>query len=602
MNTQDPVRKGSARTLPAGDRLEEFEILQVIGEGGFGIVYLARDHLLHRDVALKEYMPAGFAERGESRTVSVASPRHEEAFEAGRRSFINEARLLAQFDHPALVRVHRFWEANGTAYMVMPYYRAPTLREVILRDGPRPEAWLRAWLAPMLEALKVLHDQGIYHRDVAPDNVLMLDGERPVLLDFGAARQVIGDATQNLTVILKPGYAPIEQYAIGDEARQGPWTDLYALAAVVRYCATGKAPPPAVSRILKDDMRPLAEVAAHPMSDAFCLTIDRTLSVHAADRPTSVAQLREWLSQGSPMAQAQGADADERYAATVMPTGRTYGLAAGVPDTAAPPATAQAGPRSIQVSPDAPRTPAGSAPLTDPLTPTTATTATTATTPLRSSRASLIAGAAALATLLAAAGVHFLRGDDAPVAGATRTSDSAQPMVRLLDLSTVIKGLLSAADPGWGVTMAPERTDLTIGQDKLKFTVTSSLPGYLHVLMIDADGKRLRQIFPNSIDSEHRIEGGVTMALPRPGWSLPASGPAGVAHLLAIVAPSPRDFSVVGLAHTSQGGGFDPSRAAQAWQEKGGRAFAGLAVDCQFAGSTCEAFGAAVVALEEKLR
>ncbi|MBK8763326.1 MAG: protein kinase [Burkholderiaceae bacterium] len=605
MNTSDSVRKGSTRTLPAGDRIEEFEILRVIGEGGFGIVYLARDHLLHRDVALKEYMPVSFAERGESRLVSVASPRHEEAFEAGRRSFINEARLLAQFDHPALVRVHRFWEANGTAYMVMPYYRAPTLREVILSGGPRPEAWLRAWLAPMLEALQVLHDQGIYHRDIAPDNVLMLDGERPVLLDFGAARQVIGDATQNLTVILKPGYAPIEQYAFGEGARQGPWTDLYALAAVTRYCATGKAPPPAVSRILNDEMRPLAELSAHPLSAQFSSAIDRALSVHADDRPASVAQFRESLGPVLPIPATPAQAEDERYAATVMPSGRTIGIQ---PRAALPPE----GPSPIEPVPrsgGSADTRALQAALTG------ASPAPVAAARTGPNRAPLIAAAGALALLVTAGGAHFLRGDPptpsvavsaasapapgAPAPGAAGGTDAAP---RPLDLSTVIKGLLSGADPGWRVALAVEQTVLKIGQDKLAFSVTSSLPGYLHVLMIDAEGRRLRQIFPNSIDAEHRVEGGAALALPRPGWSLAASGPPGVAHLLVVVAPSPRDFSVVGLAHPSQGGGFDAARAAQAWATRGGRAFAGLPVDCQFATATCDAYGVAVIALEEQAR
>ena len=609
--------KGSTRSLPAGDRLEEFEILGVIGEGGFGIVYLARDHLLHREVALKEYMPASFAERGDSRTVSVSSPRHEEAFEAGRRSFINEARLLAQFDHPALVRVHRFWEANGTAYMVMPFYRAPTLREVILSGGPRPEAWLRAWLDPMLAALQVLHDQGIYHRDIAPDNVLMLDGERPVLLDFGAARQVIGDATQNLTVILKPGYAPIEQYAFGEGARQGPWTDLYALAAVARYCATGKAPPPAVSRILNDEMRPLAEVSAHPLSEMFCLTIDRALSIHAPDRPASVAQFREWLGLGSPVPATMAPGDDDRYAPTVMPTGRTIAAQAGAQTQssrllAAQPASRPTG-QADTVAPH-PGPGVGAEPATGSVGQVTgfvaratasAAPATGSAGPARVSRTPVIAGAAVLAVLAIAAGAYFLRGD-APSAGvagqAAPPPGAADGVPRPLDLSTVVKGLLSGADPGWSVTLAAEQTVLKIGQDKLRFKVTSSLPGYLHVLMIDADGKRLRQIFPNAIDAEHRIEGGAALGLPRPGWSLAASGPPGVAHLLAVVAPSPRDFSVIGLAHPSQGGGFDAARAARAWQDKGGRAFAGLAVDCQFAGATCDTYGAAVVSLEEQSR
>ena len=223
----------------------------------------------------------------------------------------------------------------------------------------------------------------------------------------------------------------------------------------------------------------------------------------------------------------------------------------------------------------------------------------------------MIAGAAVLAGLLVVAATYFWRAGTPPAdsspavapggaAGGASTAGPAAGPVRPLDLSTVIKGLLSGADPGWGVTLAAERTVLRIGQDKLRFSVTSSLPGYLHVLMIDADGKRLRQIFPNSIDAEHRVDGGVAIALPRPGWSLAASGPPGVAHLLVVVAPSPRDFSVVGLAHPSQGGGFDAARAAQAWQDKGGRAFSGTAVDCQFAGATCDAYGAAVVSVQEQ--
>jgi serine/threonine protein kinase len=133
--------------LPVGTKLGEFEIIDLVGEGGFGIVYLAQDHSLHRKVALKEYMPASLASRGEDCSVSVRSERQRETFDIGLRSFVNEARMLAQFDHPALVKVYRFWEAHGTAYMVMPFFSGQTLQEALKARGEAPpEAWIRSIL------------------------------------------------------------------------------------------------------------------------------------------------------------------------------------------------------------------------------------------------------------------------------------------------------------------------------------------------------------------------------------------------------------------------------------------------------------------------
>ncbi len=175
--------------LPVGTRLAEFEILGLIGEGGFGIVYLAWDTQLRRNVALKEYMPASLASRHGHSEVTVRSERHEEAFVAGLKSFVNEARMLAQFDHPALVKVHRFWEANSTAYMVMPYYEGTTLKDA-LRQMPAPpsEALLLNLLGPLVDALGALHRAQCFHRDISPDNIIILkDSGRPVLLDLGAA-------------------------------------------------------------------------------------------------------------------------------------------------------------------------------------------------------------------------------------------------------------------------------------------------------------------------------------------------------------------------------------------------------------------------------
>jgi serine/threonine protein kinase len=282
--------------LPLGTHLGEFEITGLVGEGGFGVVYLAHDHVLERKVAVKEYMPSALATRGESNTVVVRSARQEEPFQAGLRSFINEARLLARFDHPSLVKVYRFWTANGTAYMVMPFYEGITLKATLKGlASPPDEAWLKNILRPLLDALALLHDDHCYHRDIAPDNILMLDDMQPLLLDFGAARRVIGDLTHDLTAILKPGYAPVEQYADTASMKQGPWTDIYALAAVVYFAIIRKTPDPSVARLISDPMVPLARSAAGRYSAQFLRGIDKALSVKPQDRPQNTGELRTLL-------------------------------------------------------------------------------------------------------------------------------------------------------------------------------------------------------------------------------------------------------------------------------------------------------------------
>ncbi len=343
--TRTSGRPPSGNALPIGTRLSEFEIVGLVGEGGFGIVYLAEDHSLKRRVAIKEYMPAALATRGEDASVVVRSERHAETFETGRHSFVNEARLLARFDHPALLKVFRFWEANGTAYMAMPYYAGKTLREVLReRKGQAPDqAWFHKLLDPVMDALALMHAEHCFHRDIAPDNIMLLPNGRPVLLDFGAARRVISDMTQALTVILKPGYAPVEQYAEMPGIKQGPWTDIYALAAVVYCTITGHPPPPSVGRMLRDAYRPLAEIAAGSYSAQFLHAIDRCLSVKAEDRPQSIAEMRALLevtessvSEASIVTRANYADKDrgdaaqpvtgappdsERWTRTLPPTG-----------------------------------------------------------------------------------------------------------------------------------------------------------------------------------------------------------------------------------------------------------------------------------------
>jgi len=286
-------------TLPEGTIIGGLEITGLIGEGGFGIVYLANDSGLQRQVAVKEYMPSSLAARASgSMDVQVKSERHADTFKAGLKSFVNEARLLAKFDHDSLVKVYRFWEANGTAYMAMPYYEGPTLKRALAEmKQPPDEAQLRAWLHPILDALAVMHHAHCFHRDIAPDNIL-LTASGPLLLDFGAARRVIGDMTHALTVVLKPGYAPIEQYGDSPNMAQGAWTDLYALACVVYYAITGKAPMSSVERLMGDRLQPLSRIAAGRYSEGFLHSIDAALGVRPQERPQDVAQFRALLDAG----------------------------------------------------------------------------------------------------------------------------------------------------------------------------------------------------------------------------------------------------------------------------------------------------------------
>ncbi|WKB53486.1 serine/threonine protein kinase [Eleftheria terrae] len=313
----------SQDALGPGSRVAEYEVQRVLGEGGFGIVYLATDHDLQRHVAVKEYLPAALASRGARSQVTLRASSHAETFALGLRSFVNEARLLARFDHPSLVRVYRFWEANGTAYMVMPYYEGPTLAEARMSmKAPPDEAWLRRLLHSLMGALEVLHDGSCYHRDIAPDNILLLPDGRPVLLDFGAARRVIGDKTQTLTAILKPAFAPIEQYAEAGHLQQGPWTDLYALAAVIYYCISGRSPLPSTVRAVDDQLKPLAEVVQGlklnfpelHYSPSFLSAIDWALAVRPQDRPQNVEQFRQALNKpagaAAPPARAASATSD----------------------------------------------------------------------------------------------------------------------------------------------------------------------------------------------------------------------------------------------------------------------------------------------------
>lgn len=282
-------QKAVPNALPAGYRFNEFEIKEVIGGGGFGIVYRAWDHQLERTIAIKEYMPVSLAVRAEDLSLELRGERYQKLFNAGLTSFIQEARLLARFNHPGLLHVLRFWEQNGTAYMGTLYYSGMTLKEW-QQTSPDAvsEAWIRRLLPPLFGAISTIHQAGYLHRDISLDNIQIQENQLPVLLDFGSARKEIGNLSDETEIMLKPGFAPIEQYSEEGENEQGPWTDIYALGAVLHSLITGNPPPVSVVRCIEDNYEPLVERQPPSYSLPLLHAVDCALAMKPADRPQSI--------------------------------------------------------------------------------------------------------------------------------------------------------------------------------------------------------------------------------------------------------------------------------------------------------------------------
>jgi serine/threonine protein kinase len=304
------IASESLKPLAAGSRLQEFVIERVIGMGGFGVVYLARDTSLNRTVAIKEYMPNHMVSRTDGLTVTLKSESFAQDFETGKTNFINEARMLARFKHFALVEVFRFWEQNCTAYMATPFYDGGTFKEYISGlTSPLDEAGLKAVLLPILDALQHMHQEKVYHRDISPDNIMILKDGRPILLDLGAARAIEIESAQALTVLVKPGYAPIEQYGGDSNRDQGPWTDIYGVGASAYFALIGKPPPPSASRVMRDAIVKLAELKPSGYSPDFLNAMDAALAVRPDDRPQSVASLKAMFNETRPEKAQESVDA-----------------------------------------------------------------------------------------------------------------------------------------------------------------------------------------------------------------------------------------------------------------------------------------------------
>ena len=232
----------------------QYQIARMLGHGGFGITYLAWDNLLQRRLAIKEYMPRDFATRNSANTtISVFAGEAGENFAYGLERFLDEARTLAKFQqHAGIVSVLNVFYANSTGYMVMEYVDGRTLKDYLTEQGPLTWDQTVHLFMPVMDALREVHKNGVMHRDISPDNIYLCNDKRVKLLDFGAARNALGGHSQSLSVVVKPGYAPEEQYRA--KGKQGPWTDVYSVAASMYRCVTGVVPPDALDRLDEDEL------------------------------------------------------------------------------------------------------------------------------------------------------------------------------------------------------------------------------------------------------------------------------------------------------------------------------------------------------------
>ena len=298
-----------SNALPQGHRLHEYELVRVLGSGGFGITYLGFDDNLDKAVAIKEYLPSDLATRTTDGSVAPQASTFRGDFQEGLKRFLDEARTLARFDHRHIIKVHRRFEAHGTAYIVMEYAEGETLSELLKRKGTLTEAELKKILYPILDGLEVVHRADFLHRDIKPANIVLRDeDDLPVLLDFGAARQAIGAKSRSIAAIVTSGYAPIEQYSEG--GHQGPWTDIYALGAVCYRALTGRVPDLATDRVRHDPLVPVSQRCAGRVSGAFLSAIDAALAVDEGARPQSIGGWREMLEADA----ADAEDAEEQAA------------------------------------------------------------------------------------------------------------------------------------------------------------------------------------------------------------------------------------------------------------------------------------------------
>lgn len=289
----------SLHHLPPGTILaEKYLIGTVLGQGGFGITYLAWDTNLNIKLAIKEYFPSGMLSRVPGQTnVEANSFEGKEQFIYGLDRFLSEAKTLAQFfEHPNIVTVRDFFRANDTAYMVMNYVNGITLGEYLRQSGGRlPYEKAAVIMMPLLDALKEVHRSGYLHRDISPDNIFIDTKGRVTLIDFGAARQEMQQKSRDLSVIMKVGYSPEEQYR--SKGIQGPWTDIYAAAATFYRLLTGEVPPESIDRVAEDTLVLPSELGIE-INPPMEMALQKALAVRSQDRYQSIDEFQSALLDG----------------------------------------------------------------------------------------------------------------------------------------------------------------------------------------------------------------------------------------------------------------------------------------------------------------
>ena len=317
--------------LPEGTRLHNYALEQVLGAGGFGITYMAREEITERAVAIKEYLPSSLAVRErDGMTVQPVSETTRQDYEWGLSRFRQEAKLLLSLRHPNIVPSLNYFEANGTAYLVMEYQDGQTLSQITAGATTLEESEVREFLGALLDGVEAVHKAGLLHRDIKPDNIFIRKDGTPVLIDFGSARQALGHHSQSLTAVVTDGYAPFEQYERGGD--QGPWTDIYAIGAVMFRCLVGHRPPTATKRLsahYKGAPDPAAQGFAtlrQRASKQLARAIEGALMVNAEDRPQSIADYRALLADTGARATVRRPDA---AAPTLLAGTRPETLAAG---------------------------------------------------------------------------------------------------------------------------------------------------------------------------------------------------------------------------------------------------------------------------------
>ncbi len=285
--------------LPSDTELiDEFQILAHLGSGGFANTYRALEKSLGREVAIKEYFPSELAVRADNLRVEAKTESQEKQFKWGLRRFIREAQTLAKFRHPSVVRVHRVFEANDTAYIVMEFVTGSNMESWLSARGhPLTQDECDQFLPPLLDALEVVHSAGILHRDIKPANIyIRAEDSSPVLLDFGSARHAAADQAGTTAAIVSKGYSPHEAYTT-DTTQQGPWSDIYGLAATIYKALAGQAPPESTRRTLEDTYaspKSLPSMSEGYRSE-FLDAIDNALAVMPKQRPQSISDWRKQL-------------------------------------------------------------------------------------------------------------------------------------------------------------------------------------------------------------------------------------------------------------------------------------------------------------------